>query len=124
MDKLLTDLKRNKAIENNQAFQVIDFNNVQFENPHPDVHVARIMISNASWVLTGDGVVLVDTLLHTEVSAQMREKILETGGPIGHVGEVADNRHVHGISRRFDAPGLVEVVAIVDTVLTSCDTRR
>ena len=103
MDKLLTDLKRNKAIENNQAFQVIDFNNVQFENPHPDVHVARIMISNASWVLTGDGVVLVDTLLHTEVSAQMREKILETGGPIKKI--IYTHHHVDhvGGARVFEA---------------------
>ena len=82
MDELLTDLKRNNALENKQAFQVINFNDVQFENPHPDVHVARILISSASWVLTSDGVVLVDTLLHTGVSTQMRDKILETGGPI------------------------------------------
>ncbi|MBT7153696.1 MAG: MBL fold metallo-hydrolase [Deltaproteobacteria bacterium] len=77
------ELKRRvENVEKKQAVQVIDFNNVKFENPHPDVHVAKIPIANASWINTSDGVVLVDTLLRTSVSAQMREKILETGGPI------------------------------------------
>lgn len=69
-------------MEKNQAVQVHSFNDVQFENPHPDIHVARILIANASWVNTGDGIVLVDTLINTGVSAQMREKILETAAPI------------------------------------------
>jgi alkyl sulfatase BDS1-like metallo-beta-lactamase superfamily hydrolase len=77
------ELKRKTAkLEKNQAAQVINFNDVKFENPHPDVHVAKILIANASWINTSDGVVLVDTLLHKGVSTQMREKILETGGPI------------------------------------------
>jgi glyoxylase-like metal-dependent hydrolase (beta-lactamase superfamily II) len=74
--------RRAEKVEKKQAIQVIDFKNVKFENPHPDVHVAKILIANASWINTSDGVVLVDTLLHAGVSAQMREKILEIGGPI------------------------------------------
>ena len=73
---------RKNAIQNGKAIQVIASSRVEFEHPHPDVHVARILIANASWINTSDGVVLVDTLLNPVVSKQMREKILETGGPI------------------------------------------
>ncbi|MBW2612068.1 MAG: MBL fold metallo-hydrolase, partial [Deltaproteobacteria bacterium] len=99
-----------RTAEKNQAVQVIDFNDVQFENPHPDVHVARIMIANASWVLTGDGVVLMDTLLHTGVSAQMREKVLETDGPIKKI--IYTHHHVdHVGGARVFEPDKPEIIA-------------
>ncbi len=71
--------------EKNKAIQVIDFKDVKFENPHPDVHVAKILIANASWINTTEGTVLVDTLLHPGVARKMKEKILETGGLVKHI---------------------------------------
>ncbi len=95
--------RRAEKLEKKQALQVIDFKDVKFENPHPDVHVAKILIANASWINTSDGVVLVDTLLHAGVSAQMREKILETGGPIKKI--IYTHHHVDhvGGARVFEA---------------------
>jgi len=70
------------GLKKNEAVQVIDFKDVAFENPHPDVHVARIRISNASWINTTEGVVLVDTLLFPGIASKMKEKITETGGSV------------------------------------------
>jgi hypothetical protein len=38
-----------------KATQVIASSKVEFEHPHPDVHVAKILIANASWVNTSEG---------------------------------------------------------------------
>jgi hypothetical protein len=40
-----------------KATQVIASSKVEFEHPHPDVHVAKILIANASWVNTSEGTV-------------------------------------------------------------------
>ncbi|MCP4751648.1 MAG: MBL fold metallo-hydrolase [Proteobacteria bacterium] len=72
--------------EKTKAFQVIDYADVKFENPHPDVHVAKILIANASWINTTEGTVLVDTLLYPGVASKMKDRILETGGgPVKHI---------------------------------------
>ena len=60
------------AVENGEAYQVIASSQVKFENPHPDVHVARIFIASASWVITPDGTVVVDTLLYPGVAEKMK----------------------------------------------------
>lgn len=73
------------AVGKDQAIQVIDFRDVSFENPHPDIHVAKILISNASWVNTTDGTVVIDTLLHSGVSNKMKAKIAETGGSVKYI---------------------------------------
>jgi len=65
--------------EKDEAFQVILKGNVSFENPHPDVHVARVPIANATWIKTGDGIVLVDTLLTPVQAQQMKGRMQETG---------------------------------------------
>ena len=44
-----------KKPKGGQAFQVIDYSDVLFEHPHPDVHVAKILIANASWINTTEG---------------------------------------------------------------------
>ncbi len=71
--------------EKKGAMQVIAFNDVSFEQPHDDVHVARILIANASWVNTTEGVVVIDTLIFPQLGKKMRDMILETGGPIKYI---------------------------------------
>ncbi len=71
-----------KIPEKNEAIQVLNARNVMFEHPHPDVYVAKIPIANASWINTPEGTVVIDTLLNPTVATQMKEKILETGGPV------------------------------------------
>jgi alkyl sulfatase BDS1-like metallo-beta-lactamase superfamily hydrolase len=68
--------------EKNEAIQVLSARNVKFEHPHPDVYVAKIPIANASWINTSQGTVLIDTLMGPIVAEQMKQKVLETGGPI------------------------------------------
>ncbi len=71
--------------EKDKAIQVIDYGDVFFEHPRKDVHVARILIANASWVDTSDGAVVIDTLLSPSLGRKMLEKIRETGGPVKYV---------------------------------------
>ncbi len=72
--------------EHGRAMQVIDYSDVRFENPRPDVHVARILIANASWVNTGDGTVVIDTLLSHSHGEKMLEQIRKSGGgPVKYV---------------------------------------
>ncbi|MEE8397464.1 MAG: alkyl sulfatase dimerization domain-containing protein [Desulfobacterales bacterium] len=78
-------LKATLTAGKGQAMQVLRARNVAFEQPHPDVGVARIPIANASWVNTTEGTVLVDTLMAPVQGEQLRDKILETGGPIKHI---------------------------------------
>jgi len=68
-----------------EATQVIMSQEVHFAQPLPDVHVARILIANASWVNTSEGTVVIDTLLHSVVAEKMLAKIRETGGPVKYV---------------------------------------
>lgn len=74
-----------KDTEKDKAFQVIQHREVKFEQPHPDVQVARILIANASWVNTSEGTVVIDTLLGPALAEKMRDKIYENGGPVKYV---------------------------------------
>jgi alkyl sulfatase BDS1-like metallo-beta-lactamase superfamily hydrolase len=76
---------KGKKRDDIKAFQVIDYRDMSFENPHPDVHVARILIANASWVHTTDGTVVVDTLMFPQQGQQMKKKIEESGGSVKYV---------------------------------------
>jgi len=77
--------------------QVINFSDVQFEHPRSDVHVARILIANASWVDTTEGTVVIDTLIFPHLGEKMREKILETGGLVRYIIYTHGHRdHVGG----------------------------
>jgi len=83
--KAISNQAKDKGNQN-KAIQLVKHSDVDFVNPHPDVHVAKIQISSASWVKTTDGIVLVDTLLNPGVAGKMKEKIQETGGgPIKHI---------------------------------------
>ena len=73
------------VVENGEAFQVIASSKIKFENPHPDLHVARTLIANASWVNTSEGTVVIDTLLFPDVGRKMKEKLDETGGPVKYI---------------------------------------
>ncbi len=68
--------------EKNKAIQVLEAPSVKFEHPHPDVYVAKIPIANASWINTGEGTVLIDTLQGPVVAQQMKEKMQGTSGPL------------------------------------------
>ncbi len=86
-----------------KATQVIASSNVEFEHPHPDVHVAKILIANASWVNTSEGTVVVDTLLTPVVAQTMKAKLNETGGPVKYVIYTHGHRdHVGGSSVFID----------------------
>ncbi|MCJ7772925.1 MAG: MBL fold metallo-hydrolase, partial [Desulfobacterales bacterium] len=81
----ITEKNNRQALDKSKAIQVIAFNEVSFENPHPDVHVAKILIANASWVNTTDGTVVIDTLLFPDVGRKMKKKLDETGGPVKYI---------------------------------------
>lgn len=59
---------RSDKPEKNSAYQVILQNDVTFWNPRQDVHVAMSRIANATWINTGEGTVLIDTLLKPEAA--------------------------------------------------------
>jgi alkyl sulfatase BDS1-like metallo-beta-lactamase superfamily hydrolase len=89
----------NASKEKYKATQVIASSKVEFEHPHPDVHVVKILIANASWINTSEGTVVVDTLLTPLVSQTMKTKIYETGGPVRYVIYTHGHRdHVGGSS--------------------------
>lgn len=71
-----------KQLKKDQAFQVILKGSVSFENPHPDIHVAKVPIANATWINTSDGAVLVDTLLTPVQARQMKDRLQENGNQV------------------------------------------
>ncbi|MBW2622676.1 MAG: MBL fold metallo-hydrolase [Deltaproteobacteria bacterium] len=84
-DKAPQSLEQGLRPERDQAVQVLATQEVRFAQPHPDVHVARILIANASWVNTSEGTVVIDTLLFPLVGQKMMEKVRETGGPVKYI---------------------------------------
>jgi alkyl sulfatase BDS1-like metallo-beta-lactamase superfamily hydrolase len=97
-----------------KATQVIASSKVEFEHPHPDVHVAKILIANASWINTSEGTVVVDTLLTPMVAQTMKTKINETGGSVkfviythGHRDHVGGSSVFHEDQTEFIAQSLL-----------------
>jgi alkyl sulfatase BDS1-like metallo-beta-lactamase superfamily hydrolase len=68
-----------------KAKQLLAADDVSFEHPHPDVFVAKTKISNASWVHTVEGTVLLDTLLLPGYSAKIKDEILNAGGVLKYI---------------------------------------
>ena len=68
-----------------KALQVITDTKVDFENPHPDIFIAKTLISNASWINTTEGIVLIDTLLTTDAAQIMQKKISDMGGVVKYI---------------------------------------
>ena len=59
--------------------------NLKFANPRQDVYCARMPISGNVWIDTGDGVVLVDTLLSKKAAAKVLEKIHQECGQVKYL---------------------------------------
>jgi len=87
--------KNNENIENERvkANRVLNNLNVKFNNPLPDVHTARLIISSCGWIDTKDGIVLIDTLNRRHTAKQVKERIkntikyiIYTHGHMDHVG--------------------------------------
>lgn len=108
-DKAQQSLEQALRPERDQAAQVITSQEVRFAQPLPDVHVARILIANASWVNTSEGTVVIDTLLHPAVAGKMLAKIRETGGPIKYVIYTHGHRDHVGGAQTFleDSPEII-----------------
>jgi len=88
-------VKNNDKIGNNElkATQVLSSVNVKFNNPLPDIHTARVIISSCGWINTTDGVVLIDTLNRRHVAKKVKQRIgdkikyiIYTHGHMDHVG--------------------------------------
>ena len=90
---------RDNKISEGKAIQVISSSQVDFEDPHPDVHVAKIFIASASWVNTSDGIVVVDTLLNPAVAEQMKARVADSNGRVKYVIYTHGHRdHIGGSS--------------------------
>ena len=102
--------------QKDEAIQVINFGEVLFEHPRPDVHIARILIANASWVDTTEGAVVVDTLLHPGLGRKMLEKIRETGGPVKYIIYTHGHLDHVGGARAFleDSPQIIAHRYVLD----------
>jgi alkyl sulfatase BDS1-like metallo-beta-lactamase superfamily hydrolase len=68
-----------------KAKQVLVTDGVSLEHPHPDVCIAKTKISNASWINTTEGTVLLDTLLLPGYSAHIKREILNGGGVLKYI---------------------------------------
>ncbi len=68
-----------------KALQVITGTKVDFENPHPDIFIAKTQIANASWINTTEGTVLIDTLLTPDAARIMQKEIIKSGGVIKYI---------------------------------------
>ncbi len=82
-----------KEYEELKATRVFSGVKVKFNNPLPDVHTARVIISSCGWINTTDGVVLIDTLNRRHMAKQVKERIknkikyiIYTHGHMDHVG--------------------------------------
>jgi len=88
-------VNNNEKIKNDEikATRVLSSVNVKFNNPLPDVHTARVIISSCGWIETTDGIVLIDTLNRRHTAKQVKDRIkkkikyiIYTHGHMDHVG--------------------------------------
>ena len=85
-----------KSADKVKASQVIVGHDVKFSDPLPDVHVASLPIAGCAWIDTGDGVVLIDTLINKRAAEETMAKIdgqiktiIYTHGHLDHVSGTA-----------------------------------
>ena len=104
-----TDKALAERPEKGKAKQVIDTTRMKFEDPHPDVGVARIDIANASWVKTSDGIVVIDTLLNHRTGEAMAEQVRHSGSPVKYIIYThGHNDHVGGADAFLtDSPEII-----------------
>ena len=95
--KIVSDAAQNKAI------QVLDYQGIEFEHSHPDVDVARVLIANASWIRTGKGVVLIDSLMTPKQGEMIKAKMAEKGEELKYIVYThGHGDHVGGASALLD----------------------
>ena len=95
-----------------QAVQVIaNQGEVKFGHPHKDIYTAATRISSCGWVDTGEGAVLLDTLLYPDAAESTLEKIHETAGNIEYI--VFTHGHLDHISgaKVFQSDDPKEIIA-------------
>ena len=68
----------NYSTEKKDNFQKLKSDEVLFDKPHPDIHIANIPIATAGWVKTTEGIVVIDTLLKKIHGEKMYNKIKTT----------------------------------------------
>ncbi|MHA1670506.1 MAG: alkyl sulfatase dimerization domain-containing protein [Promethearchaeota archaeon] len=75
------------------AINVINVTEVNFFNPLKDVYTAKLPIAGCVWIETGDGIVLIDTMLTRAAARKVKEKItgeikyiIYTHGHVDHIG--------------------------------------
>ena len=109
------EIKDRKALDSvfspkkSGAIQYLDYATVRFGNPIPDVFTAKQIISNAAWVKTTEGVVVIDTLLNAEVGGKMYSKIKESGDRVKYVILT----HGHGDHTGGMAPFMADAPEII-----------
>jgi len=100
----------NSFTSKKNKFQKLKGDEVIFDNPHPDIHIANIPIATACWVKTTEGIVVIDTLLRNIHGEQMYNKIkTTTDGIIKYLIITHGHRDHHGGYRPFmqDSPEII-----------------
>lgn len=86
-------MKNKKKIK---GIQVLGPQKIRFANPIPDVHTALQPIAGCAWIETGEGLVLVDTMLGKQAAAEVLEKIKATGKKIEYI--IYTHHHMDHVS--------------------------
>jgi alkyl sulfatase BDS1-like metallo-beta-lactamase superfamily hydrolase len=93
MSKDKNNLENKNGTKNLEAERILRPIGLQFYDPLPDVHTARLRIAGCGWVDTTEGVVLIDTLIRRHAAKQVKERIKDkikyiiyTHGHGDHVG--------------------------------------
>lgn len=76
-----------------QGVDVLTTMDLTFYNPLKDVYTARLPIAGCAWIDTGDGIVLIDTMINRTAARKVKEKIngkikyiIYTHGHGDHIG--------------------------------------
>ena len=64
-----------KKTEKVSGLDVLTTLDVTFHNPVSDVYTARLPIAGCAWIDTGDGIVLIDTMISKAAARKVKEKI-------------------------------------------------
>lgn len=78
------------------GMQIVTGTNIIFEDPVPGVHTASIPLAGCAWIETGEGLVVVDSLLGRKAAAAAREEMRRTGQKIKVV--IYTHHHVDHVS--------------------------
>ena len=87
----MVDSENTKPVK---GIQLIANQSVKFANPLTDVQVAILPIAGCAWIDTGDGIVVIDTLIGEAPAREMFDRIegqikyiIYTHGHLDHVGD-------------------------------------